>query len=205
VGVEGLSGLDKLAMSLEKVDESLTILSEINIKQVIKKIKKKINIEISKEEVEYYMYNHVVSPFQKQLVFNYFARYFGGFRDLAMVSRRQYIKLILLLQKALQLQGKIYLPQIIVGNILKLNTRTIQNTKFLSKIETSSIYQSIVKDKFNTIDQIKKNNTILGLLSTILNTTFTIVDYDKPEMTGLPLEVNDDIVSDEFLDFLNQL
>jgi len=202
---EGLSGLDKLAMSLDKVDESLSILSEINIKQTIKKIKNKINITITKEEIAFYMANHVISSFQTQLVFNFFAKYFQGFRDLNMLTRKQYIKLVILLKKMLQLQNKVYLPQILTANILKLNSRTIQNTKFLNKIETSSTYQAIAFDKFEPIEQIKKNSTILNILSTMINTTFTLVDFEVIPKTGEPLVMVDDVLSDEVLDFLNQL
>ena len=192
-------------MSLEKVDESLSVLSEINIKQTIRRIKKKIDIDISEEELSYYMCNHKTSPFQTQLVFNFYANYFHGFRDLNMLTRKQYMKLLILLKKLLQLQNKVYLPQILTANILKLNCRTIQNTKFLNKIETSSVYQSIALDKFEPIEQIKKNNTILNILSTLLNTTFTNVDYVTREKTGEQLEVVDDVLSDEVLDFLNQI
>lgn len=203
---DGLSGLDKLEMNSNKIDESLIILSDINIKKTIKKICKKMSFDIDKEEIEYYMRHHKMNKFQVQLVFYYFAKYFGGYRDLNLIKRKQYIKLLLLLQKKLLVQGNVYLPQILTGNVEgKLNTRTIQNTKFLMKVENSSIYQTLIKDKFSTLNELGKGNTILNLLSTILNTTFTIVDYNRPEKLGEKIEVVPDIVSDEFLNFLNQL
>ena len=99
-----------------------------------------------------------------------------------------------------------YLPQIISGNIEgRLNTRTIQNTKFLNKLEETPLYQSLIQDKYSTLQEVKRSNLILNLLSTILNSTFTIVDYDHLDKLGEKLEINQDIVSDEFLSFLNQL
>jgi hypothetical protein len=74
------------------------------------------------------------------------------------------------------------------------------------KIENSAIYQTLVNEKFSTLEELKKSNLILNLLSTIINTTFTIVDYDNQDKLGEKLEIaNPDILSDEFLSFLNQL
>jgi hypothetical protein len=203
---EGLSGLDKLEMNSYKIDESLVILSNINIKNTIKKIKKSMNVDIPKEEIQFYKENHNINKFQVQLVYYYYAKHFGGYRDLNLLTRKQYLKLLVLLKRRLQFQGLVYLPQILTGNVEKLNKRTIQNAKFLMKIENSAIYQTLVNEKFSTLEELKKSNLILNLLSTIINTTFTIVDYDNQDKLGEKLEIaNPDILSDEFLSFLNQL
>jgi len=203
---DGLSGLDKLEMNSNKIDESLIILSNINIKKTIKRLKKQMAIDIPKEEIEYYKKYHHVNKFQVQLVFYFYAKYFGGYRDLNLLTRKQYLTLLILLKRKLQIQGAKYLPQILTGNIeSKLCTRTIQNSKFLAKIENSTVYQSLVSDKFSTLSELKKSNLIINILSTILNTNFSFVDYDHEEKLGDKIEVNADIVSDEFLNFLNQL
>jgi hypothetical protein len=204
--VDGLSGLDKLEMNSNKIDESLIILSSINIRNTIKRIKKQMKIKTPKKEINYYKKNHRINKFQSQLVFYFYAKYFGGYRDLNLLSRQQYIVLLILLKRRLQIQGNIYLPQILTGNVEnKLNTRTIQNTKFLMKIENSDVYQALVNDKFPTLSELNKSNLLLNLLSTILNSNFSFVDYDHPDKLGQKIEINPDIVSDEFLNFLNQL
>jgi hypothetical protein len=203
---EGLSGIDKLEMNSYKIDESLIILSDVNIKETIKKLRKSMNVNLPKEEIQFYKDNYKINKFQVQLVYYYYAKYFGGYRDLNLLTREQYLRLLVLLKRKLQFQGLVYLPQIITGNVDKLNKRVIQNAKFLSKIENSTIYQSLVNEKFSTLEELNKSNMILGLLSTIINTKFTIVDYDNPDKIGESLEIlNPDILSDEFLHFLNQL
>ena len=92
----GLSGLDKLEMNASKIDESTVILSDINIKKTIKRIKKKMHIEITKEEIEYYKRNLNITKFQSQLVFYYYAKYFSGYRDLLLLNRTQYLKLLIM-------------------------------------------------------------------------------------------------------------
>ena len=204
--VSGLSGLDKLEMNSTKLDESTVILSAVNIKKTIKRIKKSMHIELSKEEVEFYKNNVKITKFQSQLVFYYYAKYFGGYRDMNLLNRTQYLKLLIILKKRLQYQKFIYLPQILTSNIEnRLNSRTIRNDKFLTKIESSSIYKSLINDKYSMLNDLNKQDLIISLLSTLLNTTFTFVDYEHPDMTGKVIEIDQDAVSDEFLNFLNQL
>lgn len=203
--VEGLSDLDKFEMSFNKIDESISILSECNIDRVIKKIELMNRIEISDDELNFYLTNHRPSVFQVTLVKYYYAKYFNGYRDLKMLKEDDYIKLLITLKRRLQAQGDIYLPQILTGNIEgKLNTRTIQNRKFIDKIQTTVLYKQLI-DKFEYLIDLKENNIILNTLSTILNTSFSIVEYNNQEKLGEKLDVIADIVSPETLEFLNQI
>lgn len=202
---EGLSGLDKLEMNSAKIDESLTILSSVSIKNTIKQLKQKFGIEVTKEEVNYYMEHYKIHKFQVQLVYYFYAKYFGGFHDLNLLTKKQFIKLMILMKKRLQYQDFIYLPYLISGNIEKLVKRTIQNKKFITKLESSELYKSLHEDKFSVIDETSKNNTVKLMLSCLISSTFTCVDYDMPERLGEEIPINPDILSDEFLNFLNQI
>ena len=198
--------IDKLEINSSKIDESVVILSNSNINDTIKKLRKSTGIKISKDEIEYYKQNMNITTFQSQLVFYYFAKYFNGYRDLNMVTRTQYIKLLIILKKRLYFQEYVYLPEILTANIDgKLNSRTIRNDKFLTKIQTSDIYQSIMSNKYSILHDIGKDDLILKILSRMINTKFTVVNYDHPEQLGETIEVNQDIISEEFLNFLNQL
>ena len=162
--------------------------------------------DITQEEIDYYKRHLNITKFQSQLVFYYYAKYFNGYRDLLLLNRTQYLKLLIMLKKRLQFQSYVYLPQIISSNIeSKLNARTIRNDKFLTKIQSSSIYQHIIEDKYSSLNDIGKEDLIINLLSTLLNTSFTFVDYENKELLGQTIEVNQDMISDEFLNFLNQL
>lgn len=203
---DGLSGIDKLEMNSFKVDESLLILTDINTKKTIKRLKKQMKIKLPKSERYFYEDNHVIHQFQVQLVHYFYARYFGGYRDLTMLKRSQYIQLLVLLKRRLQAQGLVYLPQIISGNITKLNKRQRKNTRFVTKIEESSVYNQLVQDKYSTLDELDKSGKVMSLLSTILNSEFTYVDYDNPDKLGEVIEItNEDMMCDEFLRFLNQI
>lgn len=205
--VDGLSGIDKLEMNSFKIDESMIILTDVNTKDTIKRLKKEMKIKIPKGERYFYEDHHQINQFQVQLVHYFYARRFGGYRDLNMLKRQQYIQLLVLLKRRLQALGLVYLPQIITGNITKLNKRKRANRRFVSKIEDSSVYQQLVNDKFSTLNELPgKQDLIMSLLSTILNSEFTYVDFDNPEKLGEVIQIeNEDIMCDEFLHFLNQI
>lgn len=203
---DGLSSLDKIEMSATKIDENIILLSKINIKKTIKKIKERMNIELSKDEVNYYMNNFKVNVISKRLIFYYYAKFFGGYRDLNMINLRMFTKLMILLKKELELRGNVYLNQIISANINgRINTRTIHNSKFLEKVQSSSTYQNLIKNKYTNLEKVGKGDMIINLLSSLINTEFTIVDYDNPDQLGEPIDINLDILSQEFLDFINRI
>lgn len=168
---------------------------------------KRSNIFVSNDEVQFYKDFYKFDKFQVNLVKYYYARYFNGFRDLNMLTRDQYVKLLIILKRRLQSQGYLFLPFILSGNIKnKLNTRTIQNKKFIMKVETSTLYQELINNKFAYIMDLKEDNSmILNIISTVLNTAFSYVEYDAPYLLGEQIETIPDVVCEEMLTYLNQI
>ena len=205
---DGLSYLDKLEMNMYKVDENNIILSKINIKNTIKKLQKKFRFKISKEEVEFYKeYSSITtSVIGKTLVFYFYAKYFGGYVDLKQIGRRKYIKLLILMKKWLALNGYIYLNQIISANVGgRINNRMIRNNRNIEKAKRTETYNVFEKEKYSTLENSGKEDSILSPLITIMNTQFYFVDYDEPEKLNRPLKFNFDILEQEWLDFVDQI
>lgn len=204
--MDGLSSIDKLVMNMSKIDESLIILSEINIKNTINKIKTRFNISVDKDELDFYMRHHRINKFLMQLVHAYYAKFFEGYNDLMMLTKSQYIELLIILKKKMIYDGFVFLPQIITGNIQgRLNSRVIQNNKFISRIESSALYRELIEDKFSAVIELKGENIIINLLSNIINTKFTFVDYVMESKLDEVIDINQNTLSDEFLKFLSEI
>lgn len=203
---DGISGIDKMTMNLTKLDEGQITLVDINIEKTIERIQKQIDIEVTEEEIDYYREHMKISKLQKELVYNYLAKYFGAVRDLNLITDRQYIRLALLLKKKLLISGSVYesvLPYILTGNSEdRVNTRLIRNHRFISKIEESASYQKLMENKYKYLNEVKPDY-IMGLLSTLINTRFSYVAYENPELLGKEIEYSEDKISDELLNFLN--
>lgn len=200
---EGLSSLDKLEMNTTKIDESLIVISKLNIKQTIKRIKRDMAIHISDEEKEWYNKYLTITPIGRDLLFYYYARYFNGYRDLKSITKRQYIQLMILMKRALEMNGDIWLSQIVSADIEgRINARTIHNTKMIEKVENSETYKKMIDDKYAALKDMNKQNIIINILSTLLNTQFKYCEYDN-DNNGQLIEPDFDQLCQEFLDFIN--
>ena len=213
---EGLSSVDKFLMNQNKMDEGSVILSEVNIKCTIRMIRELIDVPIPEEEIQYYMDNHKPDYIQVRLVYAYYTKFFGSYRDLNLLRFRDYIILLLLLKKKLLLDlgyeedidGELHyaaLPYIISGNVMdKVNTRIIRNNTFMTELFNNSDYNELMNSKYDLLSTIN-NDSIITILSEIINTKFTYVTYEAQELTGKEINYNVDKVSSELLFLLNSI
>ena len=205
-----------MLMNSTKIDEGVISLADINIRLTIERIKRDIDVPISDEEIDYYITHHKPDKIQIQLVSAYYTKYFGSYRDLNLLTRRDYITLLLLLKKKLLIElgyetdenGEIHyasLPYILTGNLVdKVNTRIIRNNKFIAKIEESYMYNELITKKYALLESIKPES-IKQLLSSIVNTRFKYVTWEYPELIGTEIVYPEDKISHELLFLLNSI
>lgn len=207
-GEEGeLTGLDKLMMNAAKIDESNVVLSDINIRETIEELREQIPY-VTDEEIEFYYNNYTINELQETIVNYYYSKIFGGFDDLTLLTRRQYITIMVLLKRRLIAYKYTQIPQLITGNIIgKLNNRIIQNSKFIDKLTSDPLYEDLFSNKFKYIGEMmnKTNVSALWIISAMINTKFTLVDYLKPDKLGEEITINNDKLCNEFISFLNQI
>ena len=86
-----------------------------------------------------------------------------------------------------------------------LSNRLLQNTKFINKLKTSSTYKHLVEDKYGIMMEGLNDDPILKIISRILNNNYVFVEYDMPELTGETIDLNEDIISDELLNFIDEI
>lgn len=213
---EGLSGSDKMMMNASKIDEGTVVLADLNIDLTTKRIMKQIDVPISEEEIDYYVSNHQVSKIQRDLVYAYYTKYFGSYRDLNLLSARQYMTLVILLKKKLLIElgyeedvnGEVHcaaLPYILTGNVSdKVNTRLIRNNRFIARVTSNEGYMDLIQNKYSMLGYLKPEY-LLQELSSVINTRFTYVAYEYPELLGTEIYYNEDKISDELIFFLKSL
>lgn len=198
---DGLSGLDKIEMTMAKFDESNIILADINVKQTLNKLAKQFKIKFDEDELDYYIKNLDIDTFQKNLVFQLFAKYFNNINDLYSLSKKQYCKLIIIMKVMLYKHGFRAIQHVLTAQVVKSNTKRIPK-KIIMKIEESDRYQ-LLKEKYNfTFDLVSKSdNAFYIYVSIIINSKFFLVDYADRDKTEAELLVhkNIDIILDELL------
>lgn len=214
-GENELSRIDKLMMNASRIDESILVLSKKNIRSTITKIENEMGgIGISDDEMDFYLNFHKISKNQLQMVRYFYAKYFSGFIDLNMITKKQYITLLILLKRRFQYMGWKYLSELITANATgKIINRPIGNRKFLEKLEATALYQYFANgdyelllcaDKFKDLKaKSKPDNPILTLLSSFISSKFTVCTFDCPEDFNRPIIVDNDTLCDEFLSFIS--
>lgn len=213
---EGLSGADKMLMNSSKPDEGIGTLADLNIDFTMKRIRKDIDVPLYEEEIDYYIKNHKPDKLQVQLVCAYYAKYFGSFRDLNLLRRRDYITLLLLLKKKLLIElgytrdeeGNLHfasLPYILTGNLVdRVNTRMIRSTRFNEALEADDQYKELCNVTYKMLGYIKPDY-IKTLLSSFINSRFTYVTYEQPELLGTEILYPENKIASEMLQFLKSI
>lgn len=211
---EGLSGIDKMAMNLEKLDEGAIVFADINIENTIARIRSSIDIEVTNEEIDYYMEHLKITKLQKEYVYSFFAKHFETYEDLNLLTRRQYLYLLLVMKKVLLIDlgydvetggaKAAAVPYILSGNLEdRIVNRMIRNGKFIDKLERSYKYQRMISDDYGLLSEIPgREEFIKSRLSALINSKFTYVTYEEPELSGTEITYDEEEIADELLDFL---
>lgn len=200
-----LSHLETLEMQISRVDESNQLVNETNTKQVMVEIAQRFRIDISEEEFDFYFTNMRFNSLTQTLLHAFFSKYFNDSNAIRLLEKRSAVELAVYMKRFLQLRGMIILPQICTAKVSgKFKDTCIKNAKFLEKFTTSSVYQHIISEKYRYIAQLGlKEDPIVKMLSTILNSTFEFVDLD-PEINGRICDnINPDIMVNELMLFLS--
>ena len=199
---------------MSKMDEGSVIMSEVNAETTLDRIFREANLTVTEEEIQYYVENMHPDPFQVTFVRDYFASCFGNLRDIHNISRHDYYKLALTLKKYLIMKdcynpNKFHgeecpLAYILTGNMgSRLNNRIIRNTKFTTSLYEDETYQYLMNHKYSKLSEIRPDD-LNRLISSFVNTTFTYVAYEKPEMLGQEIVYDDYEISKQLLDYIRE-
>lgn len=195
-----LSGLEKLEANNARISDLDIVISSVNIKETIKKIERRFKVHIEPDEIAYYK-EHLKSFTFSDTILQFFAKYFGGYYDLKTISKKYYIRLMIIFKKIMKNMGFIYINQIMTGNLSKTIKRRKISTKQLKKIEQSPKFQKLMKQYSMGMET--ENNPVLRNIAMLINTPIEYCDYENPEMYGMPIQVDIDIAVSEYLRFLS--
>lgn len=200
-----MSHAETLEMQTSRVDESNQLINETNTLQVMRDIRVRFQFEVTEEEIDFYFHNMKFNSVTQTLLHAFFSKYFNDTNAIRLLDRRSAVELAIYLKKYLMLRGMIVLPQICTAKAKgKFKDTCIKNAKFLEKFTTSSVYLHIISEKYRYIRELKlKEDPIVKLLSTLLNSSFELVDTD-PDINGRVFENADaDLITSELMLFLS--
>ena len=204
-GPEGLSNIDKIEQLQAKTDESQNIRLDLGIEDTMDKLLKKVG-PISDEEIEYYkkyaLYN---DKFHTDLLRNYFAKYFDGYSELKVANILTNVELIIIAKRLLEAEGYEQLPWLMSSVPYgKISRRLLRNRRFIDKLKASEKYKNIMEKKYKALKGFQDDEPLI-LISMVLNNTYRFVEFDQRELTGEIIPFDEDIISDEILQFIESI
>ena len=203
---DSLSQQDKLEMTISRTDLSNIIISTVNKETVLDKLEKKLKIEVKEQEKNFYKKHYKQTDFQMEMIKLYYAKYFNGFNEMTSLNCDQFNRLVVLMKYQMQAQGYKYLQHMIIGKMLdRTTTKTLRSVKFVEKIENSANYKRLIDKKYKKLLKLKGDRIILDKLSMLLKTRFAFIDYNNKKSLDKVIEIDDDLVCDEFLLFLSNI
>lgn len=208
---DGFSHLESIEMKTYRVNDGNNIIENANIELALNKIDVRFNSilsvankEITNERLDWYNEHiGIINPLAKYFITYFYQKFFGESSFIDLLDRRTTIKLILIMKFFLELKGFKIIPQICTASMVIEKESAIKNRKFNEKFENSQINQEIMTNKFSYIKEIiGKDDIIKKYVSSIINSTFTLVD-ESEKLNGLICNnLRQDDVIDEFCQFL---
>lgn len=217
VDSEGLTQFDRWEISMVKKNESKIILNQLSIKIRLNDFlkDKKFGVDISNEEFNYYLDRIRINKFQTNLVFLFFARYFGSYQNLKNCDRKQYVYLTILLYKWLIKNNYYNLAAYLIALPDKLNEkRMTRNNKIMEIIVNSKLYKDLMNEKFKFITNIINNtNLIVKLIGNLTVSRYIMlvpfdklderdINLSKENVSTMEIECKMEDLADEVLNFL---
>ena len=187
---DSISDFDKFESNLIRMNEGLYLQNKINGQVCMKNIETMFG-PFDPREIDHYTKrilidsegNYTIDPFQKQMVFSLFYRWFRDTQSIHAINRDHHIKIVIPAKKLLTAKKGVMLPYIISGKVEKLVSRKSVNKKEKAMVEASPSYPLIL-EKYKNEEIV---NYILGIIATIISSDFSIVDMN-PEIDGKRLD-----------------
>lgn len=202
---ERLSHAEAIEMMVYRIDESNALINDVNTKKVLASLKKRLNVTITDEELDFYQKNIVINPITKLFLEAFYTRYFHDPNAILSLDEKVIIELIIRMKKYLQYKGMILIPQLATAKVRgKYKENTIKNSKFIEKIKTSDVWNNIIQKKFTYISELnQKDDILVKKFSVFINSQFEFVDYNGPNDGILYEDVDQDLIINEFSTFLS--
>ena len=200
------SEADKFESHIAKIDESMFIQSNVNLRDIMNKIRI-IYGPFEEAEIAFYMDQltkdgrNIKNPFQFNLVSYLFLKDFKDIKAVKLLNYYDYVTLMIAAKRYLLSEGQRILPFIIGGRIDRLISRKTVNKKILQRMEISELFPKVIAKYNNTKIQ---EEIIFKIISQILSSSFSNIDFYDMKLNGIPIrtQVSAETIVEEVLQFI---
>jgi hypothetical protein len=206
---DGNSKNDRYRASKMKLNEEYVITCTMDMNNLTKDLFKRYESEISPEELDYYRRNLKPSRLHQLMIEIYFFNFTSSASEFALLRNMDWYKLLLIMRKDIMRRFNVTKDTLLDSSLILLLTSNIEetpvgekmyikDTKYLKDNET---YNYLIDHYYSTIVSINED-IIKKFLITFVNSKYTFVLYEHPELFGEEVSMNKRDLIDRLLDFL---
>lgn len=203
---DSMSHIESMEQATYKRDESSAMVADINSSFIMNQLRNCYKaFQISDEEFKFY-YDHFYPNTINQFLFTNF--FYGKFKDpyaVANINREDTVYLLICMKKILQGKKLYHLAHICTAKVnARYKENLIKNSQFIEKVTSSQVYKEAIAKKYAALLELNmKENPLLKPLTSMINSSYELVDFD-PEVNGIVIEhIDQDAVADEYNLFLS--
>ena len=206
---DGNSKNDRYRASKMKVNEEYVITSSMDIGQLVNRLFKKYENDITPEELDYYRKHLKPSRLQQLMIEIYFFNYTSSSSEFSLLKNLDWYKLLLVMRNDIMKRFGISRSMILDSTLVLILTANIEespvgekvyvkDTKFLDK---DPLYNTLATKYYSTM--IDMNPEIIKkLLITFANSKYRFVLYEEPGILDQEITVNKRELMVALLNFL---
>lgn len=209
VDSEGLTDFDRLEINMTRSDESLYIINDLTIRNIMDQFKSKYNIEVNEDELDYYKSCIMINNIQINYLFLFFSKYTKNYRLLFNSNYHTYMHLLIIFEKWLKLHNFNLLAEYMVAIPEKIYERKPVNKKqILNKIINFNKYEQLLRNKYRLIqDIVIEKGLLIKLIMNLKYNKFKKLNSYSEYLTSKKvtneeiLNPSDEVLINEILNF----
>lgn len=192
-----------------KINEEYVFVCSMDMRDLVDKLYKKYEKEITMEEIEYYRRNMKPSRLHQLMIEIYFFNHTSSSQEFVLLRNLDWFKLLLIMRKDIMKRFNVNKDSLLDSALTLILTANVtenpvgeklylKDTKYLKDNE---VYNQLVERYYKTIVDINED-IIKKFLITFINSKYQFVLYEHPELLDQEISLNKRELIDELLNFL---
>lgn len=206
---EGNSKNDRYRASKMKINEEYTITCSMDMRQLVDKLFKQYENEISPEEIEYYRRNLKPSRLQQLMIEIYFFNYTSSSQEFALLRNLDWFKLLLIMRCDIMRRFNVTKDSILESTLVLILTANIEETPVGEKmyvkdtryLNNDADYKILVEKYYSTIVDMNED-IIKKFLIVFANSKYRFVLFEEKGLLDEEITINKRELMSQLMNFL---
>lgn len=206
---DGNSKNDRYRASKMKVNEEHVFTCTMDMAQLVERLYKKYENEITPEEIEYYRRNLKPNRLQQLMIEIYFFNYTSSSQEFALLRNYDWYKLLLIMRRDIMKRMNITKDTLLDSTLCLILTANIEETPVGEKmyikdtkyLKDDPEYNTLVNKYYSTIVDMNED-IIKKFLITFVNSKYRFVLYEEKDLYDQEITINKRELMSELLNFL---